>query len=40
MNDWDFKFLGLAREVSTWSKDPSTKVGAVAVRNKHLYSFY
>jgi dCMP deaminase len=28
---WDDKFLGLAREVSTWSKDPSTKVGAVIV---------
>ena len=26
------KFLSLAREVSTWSKDPSTQVGAVLVR--------
>lgn len=28
---WDHKYLSLAKEVSTWSKDPSTKVGAVAV---------
>jgi len=30
---WDMRFLRLAREVSTWSKDPSTKVGAVIVRH-------
>lgn len=29
MYKWDIRFLRLAREVSTWSKDPSTKVGAV-----------
>lgn len=28
---WDIRFLRLAREVSTWSKDPSTKTGAVIV---------
>jgi len=28
---WDLRFLRLAREISTWSKDPSTKVGAVLV---------
>lgn len=28
---WDERFLGIARLISTWSKDPSTKVGAVAV---------
>jgi dCMP deaminase len=28
---WDSKYINLAKEVSTWSKDPSTKVGAVAV---------
>lgn len=28
---WDRRFLELARQVSTWSKDPSTKVGAVLV---------
>jgi dCMP deaminase len=28
---WDYRFLRLAKEVSTWSKDPSTKVGCVIV---------
>lgn len=31
--DWDRRFLGLAENVAQWSKDPSTKVGAVIVRN-------
>ena len=31
---WWPRYLGIAREVSTWSKDPSTKVGAIAVGNK------
>lgn len=26
---WDSKFIGLAEHISSWSKDPSTKVGAV-----------
>lgn len=26
---WDLRFLELSKLVSTWSKDPSTKVGAV-----------
>ena len=29
--DWHKRYLGLAKEVSTWSKDPSKKIGAVAV---------
>jgi dCMP deaminase len=29
---WDIRFLRIAREVSTWSKDPSTQTGAVIVR--------
>lgn len=29
---WDRRFLRLAREVASWSKDPSTKNGAVLVR--------
>lgn len=29
---WDARFLSMARLTSTWSKDPSTKVGAVIVR--------
>lgn len=28
---WDKRFMSLAREVSQWSRDPSTKIGAVAV---------
>jgi len=31
---WHQRYLGLAKEVSTWSKDPSTKVGVVAVGSK------
>lgn len=29
---WDRRYIRLAREVGTWSKDPSTQVGAVLVR--------
>jgi len=32
VNKWDLRFLELAKHISTWSKDPSTKVGAVLVR--------
>jgi dCMP deaminase len=36
---WDVRFLSLARHISTWSKDPSTKVGAVIVdRDKRIIS--
>ena len=31
MNKWDANFLTLANTVSMFSKDPSTKVGAVIV---------
>lgn len=30
-NKWDLRFLELAKLVGSWSKDPSTKVGAVIV---------
>lgn len=30
---WDRRFLSMAKEVSTWSKDPSTKCGAVLVND-------
>lgn len=34
---WDRRFLNLAREVASWSKDPSTKVGAVIVdHDRHI----
>ena len=32
---WDQRFLELAQLISTWSKDPSSKVGAVAVNDRH-----
>lgn len=32
MSEWNKRFIGLASEIATWSKDPSTKVGAVIVR--------
>jgi len=31
---WDKNFIELAKIISTWSKDPSTKIGAVAVGDK------
>jgi len=31
MSKWDIRFLKLAHEVASWSKDRSTKVGAVMV---------
>ena len=35
MNDkWDHRYLNLAKEVATWSKDPSSKIGAIAVGSK------
>jgi dCMP deaminase len=33
--DWDNRFLRLAKHVSEWSRDPSTKVGAVISRQDH-----
>ena len=30
-NKWDIRFLELAKHISGWSKDPSTKVGCVVV---------
>ncbi len=38
MADWDSRFLEMARLVSTWSKDPSTQVGAVITRGKFVVS--
>jgi len=35
---WDLRFLRLAREVSTWSKDPSTQVGVVYCINRRIVS--
>lgn len=35
---WDLRFLSLAKNVAQWSKDPSTKVGAVIVKNRKILS--
>lgn len=36
---WDLRFLELAKFISAWSKDPSTKVGAVIVdKNNSIIS--
>lgn len=34
MSSWQDRYLNLAKEISTWSKDPSRKIGAVAVGEK------
>ncbi|MBT3186274.1 dCMP deaminase family protein [Candidatus Thioglobus sp.] len=34
LTKWDKRYLSLAAEVATWSKDPSTQVGAVTVGSK------
>lgn len=35
---WDIRFLRMAKEVASWSKDPSTKVGAVVANQKKFVS--
>jgi len=35
---WHVRFMKLATEVASWSKDPSTKVGCVLVRDKKVLS--
>ena len=34
MGKWDGRFMSLAHHVAGWSKDPSSKVGAVLVNDK------
>lgn len=36
VDKWDYRFIRVAREVSTWSKDPGSKIGVVAVRDKRI----
>lgn len=33
---WDKRFLGLAKHIAQWSKDPSTKCGAVIAHEKRV----
>jgi len=35
---WDRRYLELAKIVSSWSKDPSTRVGAVVVNDNRIVS--
>ena len=35
---WHIRYLRIANEIATWSKDPSTKVGCVLVRNRRVIS--
>lgn len=35
---WNIRFLELAKHVSEWSKDPSTKVGAVIAKDNRIIS--
>ena len=35
LTPWDYKFLSLAKFLSGWSKDPSTKVGCVIADHRH-----
>ena len=34
LSKWDQRYVDLAKQISTWSKDPSRKIGAVAVGSK------
>jgi len=35
-NKWNMRFLRMAEMVSDWSKDPSTKVGVVLVKDRKI----
>lgn len=36
LDKWDYRFIRVAREVQSWSKDPGTKVGAVLVKDRRI----
>lgn len=36
LDKWDRRFLRIAHEVMTWSKDPGTTVGCVLVKDKRI----
>jgi dCMP deaminase len=38
LSHWDRRFLRIAEEVRTWSRDPGTKVGCVLVLDKRILS--
>jgi len=35
---WNERFMSLAEEVSKWSKDPSTQVGCILVKDRRVIS--
>ena len=35
-NKWDLRFLELAKGIAGWSKDPSRKIGAIAVDDRSV----
>ena len=38
LSKWDKRFVEISQLVSTWSKDPSRQIGAIAVRNRKILS--
>jgi len=36
MDKWDKRFIKVAKEISDWSKDPSTQVAAIAVKDRKI----
>ena len=36
LNKWDERFIRIAYEVASWSKDPGTKVGVVLVTDRRI----
>ena len=36
LDKWDLRFLRIAHDVASWSKDPSTKCGCVLVRDRRI----
>ena len=38
LNKWDKRFLSLAKHIAEWSKDPSTKCGAVITKGNKIIS--
>ena len=36
---WKQRFMNLAKEYASWSKDPSKKVGSIAVKDKQIISY-
>lgn len=38
IDHWDYRFIRIAEEVQSWSKDPSTKCGCVLVKDRRILS--